>query len=35
LLLLGDENGPVYVEVGGQGHVDGVDIWIVKDGLVR
>jgi hypothetical protein len=23
------------VEVGGQGHVDDVDIWIVKDGLVR
>jgi hypothetical protein len=35
LLLLGDENGPAYVEVGGQGHVDGVGIWIVKDGLVR
>jgi hypothetical protein len=35
LLLLGDENGSAYVEVGGQGHVDGVDIWIVKDGLVR
>jgi hypothetical protein len=35
LLLLGDENGPAYMEVGGQGHVDGVDIWIVKDGLIR
>jgi hypothetical protein len=34
LLLLGDENGPAYVEVGGQGHVDGVDIWIVKDDLI-
>jgi hypothetical protein len=32
---LGDENGPAYVEVGGQGHVDDVDIWIVKDDLVR
>jgi hypothetical protein len=32
---MGDENGPTYVEVGGQGHVDGVDIWIVKDGVVR
>jgi hypothetical protein len=35
LLLLGDENGPAYVEVSGQGHVHGVDILIVKDGLVR
>jgi hypothetical protein len=35
LLLLGDKNGPAYVEAGGQGHVDGVDIWVVKDGLVR
>jgi len=35
LFLLGDENGPVYVEIGGQGHVNDVDIWIVKDGLVR
>jgi hypothetical protein len=34
LLLVGDENGSAYVEVGGQGHVDGVDIWIVKEGLV-
>jgi hypothetical protein len=23
------------MEVGGQGHIDGIDIWIVKDGLVR
>jgi hypothetical protein len=35
LLLLGDENGPAYVEADGQGHVDGVDIWVVKDSLVR
>jgi hypothetical protein len=35
LLLLDDENSPAYVEVSGQGHVDGVDIWIIKDGLVR
>jgi hypothetical protein len=35
LFLLGDENGPAYVEIGEQGHVDGVDIWIVKDGLIR
>jgi hypothetical protein len=35
LLLLGNENGPAYVEVDGQGHVDGDDIWIVKDGLIR
>jgi hypothetical protein len=35
LFLLGDEKGPAYVEIGGQGHVDGADIWIVKDGLIR
>lgn len=34
LLLLGGENGPAYVQAGGQGHVDGVDIRVVKDGLV-
>ena len=34
LLLLGGEDGPVYVQAGGKRQVDGVDIRVVKDGLV-
>jgi hypothetical protein len=35
LVLLGGENGSTYMEACGQGPVDGVNILVVKDGLVR
>lgn len=34
LLLLGNEDSPVDMQAGGQGHVDGIDVWIVKDALI-